>query len=120
MITHITGDKYLQVSSTGKTYIHPQGSIGLVGAVMYDANTQKYKINNGSSWVDCESYANLTLSMEAHRALDWVVQKMQDEQAVKELAKKYVTVQDALDNLAVAQERLHITIALAKDEKENV
>lgn len=119
MITHITGDKYLQVNAPAKPYIHSNGYTP-TGAIMYDVGSQKYKINNGSSWVECESYAHLTLSMEAHRALDWVVQKMQDEQLAKELAKKYVTVQDALDNLAVAQERLHIAIALAKDEKENV
>lgn len=119
MITHITGDKYLQVGGVGKQYIHSNGYTP-TGAVMYDVGTQKYKINNGSSWVECESYANLTLSMEAHRALEWVTQKMRDEQLAKELAKKYVTVQDALDNLAMAQERLDIAIALAKDEKENV
>lgn len=119
MITHITGDKYLQVNAPAKQYIHSNG-YSPTGAVMYDVGTQKYKINNGSSWVECESYAHLTLSMEAHRALDWVTQKIRDEQLAKELAKKYVTVQDALDNLAVAQERLDIAIALAKDEKENV
>lgn len=120
MITHIAGDRYVNVNIQGKPYVYTNGASGLAGTVMYDVNEQRYKINNGSSWVDCNAIVNLTLSMEAHRALDWVSQKMRDEQLAKELAKKYVTVQDALDNLALAQERLDITIALAKDEKENV
>ena len=119
MITHIAGDKYLQVTGVSKPYIYANSGMPN-GAVMYDINTQKYKVNNGSSWVDCESYANITLSMEAHRALDWVSRQMRAEEEARTLAEKYVTVQDALDNLAVAQERLDIAIALAKDEKENV
>jgi hypothetical protein len=53
--------------------------------------------------------------MEAHRAIDWVTKKMQQEQEVVALAEKNESVKDALAQLAKAQEQLDIIVALVRD-----
>lgn len=120
MITNTIGDKYINANIQGKPYIYSNGASTLAGAVMYDISTQKYKINNGTNWVDCDATVSLTLSMDAHRALDWALQKIKREQEYAELARNNVSVQDALQSLVMAQERLDIVTALARNEDTNV
>lgn len=92
----------------------------MAGSVRFNPITQNIEINDGHNWIQYESPVSVDLSSTAHAALDWANKKMQQEAEYATLASQHSSVQDALDNVVKAQERLDIIIALTKEEKNHV
>jgi hypothetical protein len=63
------------------------------------------------------SVASIGLNNEAIRAITWANDKMNEEIALKELAKDHPAVKIALDNLERAKQQLDATIILSKEHE---
>lgn len=95
---------YNTATSTGNT---------LVGQVRYNGSTQNMEVYDGMSWLTMMgAYPQVELNDEVHSILDWAREKMSEEKRVKELAKKYPALEDALNLLRHAEEQVKIITEL--------
>jgi hypothetical protein len=89
------------------------------GALRFNTITQTLEVFDGYNWISFSSYTTIDLTVTAQSAIDWAIKKMTREQEYAILASQYSSVQDALDNLVKAQERLDIIVALTKKEESH-
>ena len=105
---------YLNVNGSGYIpYISPNMNNPLEGVVRI--NGGNLEAMQGTSWVQLGGYADVNLSQAAIQALDWCQRKMIEEEKLKDLASKNVTVADALEQFKKAEEQLKIAIALTEE-----
>ena len=105
------------VAVTGGTTTQPHiyttnTSIGVqafTGQVRYSTTSQGLEIFDGSAWqVWYTGVASVGLTPDAEQIMDWVRDKMVEEQRWKEKAANNPTLADALENLRRAQEQVTI------------
>jgi hypothetical protein len=70
------------------------------GTVWWDSNTSKLVVYSGSFWQPMDTQTHIMLTPEAERAIDWVRERMREEERVKQMADKYPMVSAALHELA--------------------
>jgi hypothetical protein len=99
MIKGITGGRYVAISGGTSTdpYISP-GAMG-AGMIRYNSNMNCMEVNDGNMWKQLGmNYTNIELTGEAQSILDWARKKMQEEQQLDELCKKYPGLGKARSN----------------------
>jgi hypothetical protein len=114
--------KYLIASGgvPATQYINTGNNNPAAGQVRFTG--QYMEVYDGNMWTQIQgSYTTVGLNPIAESALDWVLQKMEEEKRVRALAKTHPAVQDALDSIKDAENRLAVVVALVKQpdqEKE--
>ena len=78
------------------------GPQSFAGQVRYNANSQGLEIFDGSVWqIWSSSIANIQLTPEAERILDWARQKMDEEQQLQERLKRHPGLKDAYEKFKI-------------------
>lgn len=85
---------------------------------MLRVNGSEMEVFDGSSWIKIyQGSANIGLNSSASAAIDWAIQKMEEEKSWKELAEKNQAVKIALDNLEQARQQVDIIAKLAREHE---
>lgn len=111
------GSAFLQVNTYANTPYVNIGSLG-AGQVRFNPSNRSMEVYDGASWIALASQAEVKLSPSAEEILRWGQQKMEEEQRLKDLASKNVTVADALAQLQRAEEQLKVVVALCEEESK--
>jgi dipeptidase len=83
---------------------------------MVRINGSEMEVFDGTAWIKIYmSDANVGLSGPANSAIDWAIQRMEEEKEWKKLAENNQAVKIALENLNKAREQLSITAKLARE-----
>lgn len=111
MITHLysTGP-YLQVIS---------GGVSSLGYGPHDGElrvgpTGQLEMFRGGSYLTVSNPASVGLSVDAERAITWVLEQMKKEEEARKLAQEFPAIQHALDDIETAKQRLEMTMQLVK------
>lgn len=71
------------------------------GMVWYDSGRQKMVVYDGSNWVEVENNIP-TMTCEAEEAIDQLIDMINNQKRISEMADKYPLVAEALGQLEVA------------------
>lgn len=115
MIKGLMGDAYVHVSGgdTAVPYVTQNTNNPMQGIVRINGNL--LETFDGSRWVQINSsYATVTLTGTYQAAMNWVIDKMTEEQRMKALAAQHPAIADLVDAVDRAQEQLRMTAALVK------
>lgn len=107
------GDAYVNVSGgdTSLPYVTQNTNNPIQGMIRVNGNL--LETFDGSRWIQINSsYATVTLTATYQAAMNWVVDKMTEEQQMKALAAQHPAIADLQDAVDRAQEQLRMTAAL--------
>ena len=109
--------KYTQViGGSGSTYVTAQAGSQGVGNLRFNTSQQRLEVYDGMTWLELNTpHASVGLNWEAEEAIDWVQRQMAEEKRLEALAKEHPSVQDALEAVRQAQERVRIVAALVQE-----
>ena len=113
MIKGLLGDAYVNVSGgdTSLPYVTQNTNNPIQGMIRVNGNL--LETFDGSRWIQINSsYATVTLTATYQAAMNWVVDKMTEEQQMKALAAQHPAIADLQDAVDRAQEQLRMTAAL--------
>lgn len=113
MISHIMTGKYLRAKHTMTPTIGSNGDTS--GTVKYNTTNQRLEVFDGIRWVDMCHTASVELDLPATLVIQWAEKKMEQEIALESLARKYPSVQTALDAAREANNNLHLISLLYKE-----
>lgn len=120
MIKSIVGGMHVIVDGgyTSNPYIY-NSSKELVGQLKYNTNTQNMEVYDGSSWLPLiSSQATVKLAPAAERAIDWVINRINEEKEWED--SDHPAVKAAYENLRKARQQVEVTAILVKQEENNV
>jgi hypothetical protein len=100
---------------TPPPYIMNQGLCA--GQVRYNITNNNLEVYDGNSWHSISQSANIYVSQELEDTVKWAKSKMDEEQRLRNKANLFPSIQDALDELERAKERLYVLDTLC-DENE--
>ena len=113
---HASG-KYIQViGGSASTYVTAQPGSQGVGNLRFNTSQQRLEVYDGMTWLELNSpHASVGLNGVAEEAIDWARRQMEEEKRLEILAKEHPAVQDALEAVRQAQERVRIVAALVQE-----
>lgn len=82
--------------------------------VRYNPSSSAMEVYDGMAWQNISSSAEIKLSDETERLLEWAKAQKQRYENLERLAQDNVTIRDALNNLYKAEEALQIIAALCE------
>jgi hypothetical protein len=115
MIKGLMGDMYVHVSGgdTSLPYVTQNTNNPIQGMMRVNGNL--LETFDGSRWIQINSsYATVSLTATYQAAMNWVIDKMEEEQQMKALAEQHTAIADLVDAVDRAQEQLRMTAALVK------
>ena len=115
MIKGLMGDAYVNVSGgdTCVPYVTQNTNNPMQGMMRVNGNL--LEAFDGTRWIQINSsYATVSLNSTYQTAMNWVVNKMTEEQRMKALAAQHPAIADLVDAVDRAQEQLRMTAALVK------
>ena len=98
----ITQGPYLQI--TGGYHNYPFMSPGAVcaGQLRWNTNTNEMEVNDGVSWRSLGAInTTVSLTADAQQALTWAIQKMQEEQELKQRMERYPGLRDTHEQFRI-------------------
>lgn len=116
------------VSSTGRyvmvqggfpstTYINTSSGYMNVGDVRFNTNIQMLEVYDGNRWVELNtSHANVGLTPDAERALDWANRKIAEEAELDRLAASNATIADLIKQKKELDDKIKMVQILTKEE----
>ena len=116
------------VSSTGRyvmvqggfpstTYINTSSGYMNVGDVRFNTNIQMLEVYDGNRWVELNtSHANVGLTPDAERALDWANRKIAEEAELDRLAASNATIADLIKQKKELDDKIKMIQTLMKEE----
>ena len=109
--------KYIQViGGSASTYVTAQPGSQGVGNLRFNTSQQRLEVYDGMTWLELNSpHASVGLNGVAEEAIDWARRQMAEEKRLEILAKENPAVQDALEAVRQAQERVRIVAALVQE-----
>jgi hypothetical protein len=118
MIKGITGLRHVVVSGANPSY--PYISPGAASAGMLRFHNNEFQVYDGNTWMRvADSHPMIDLSPAANEALEWAMEKRQQELEMEKLAENHPAVAIALENLNKAKDQLKATIILSKDYEKS-
>ena len=113
---HASG-KYIEViGGSASTYVTAQPGSQGVGNLRFNTGQQRLEVYDGTTWLELNSpHAGVGLNRVAEEAIDWARRQMEEEKRLEILAKEHPVVQDALEAVQQAQERVRIVAALVQE-----
>jgi hypothetical protein len=115
MIKGLMGDAYVNVSGgdTSLPYVTQNTNNPIQGMIRINGNL--LETFDGSRWMQINSsYATVSLTATYQAAMNWVIDKMTEEQKMKALAEQHPAIADLVAAVNKAQEQLRMTAALVK------
>lgn len=119
MIKNLNAGPFLKVGHYGGNYLgapNPSMASGF-GMLRYNQQSQSIEVYDGSAWINIATSVEVSLDNEAVELLVWAKEQKQRQEQLERLAKENVTIQDALNSLRSAEERLNIVRALCEQDK---
>jgi hypothetical protein len=114
-----TSSPFITVSggNPGSTYIGNYSNAAGVGNMRYNPNNQNIEVYDGSTWIILSAHhANISLSDETVRLLEWAKKKMLEEAERNKLAETNPAIKDLMEQIKEKQEQIHIVQTLLKEE----
>jgi hypothetical protein len=114
-----TSSPFITVSggNPGSTYIGNYSNAAGVGNMRYNPNNQNIEVYDGSTWIILSAHhANISLSDETVRLLEWAKKKMLEETERNKLAETNPAIKDLMEQIKEKQEQIHIVQTLLKEE----
>ena len=97
----------------GSTYIGNYSNATGVGNMRYNPNNQNIEVYDGSTWIILSAHhANINLSDETVRLLEWAKKKMLEEAERNELAKINPAINDLMKQIKDKEEQIKIVQTL--------
>ena len=115
MIKGLMGDTYVHVSGgdTSLPYVTQNTNNPMQGMIRINGNL--LETFDGTRWMQINSsYATVSLTATYQTAMNWVIDKMTQEQKMKALAEQHPAIADLVAAVDQAQEQLRMTAALVK------
>ena len=115
MIKGLMGDAYVNVSGgdTSLPYVTQNTNNPIQGIIRVNGNL--LETFDGTRWIQINSsYATVSLTATCQAAMNWVIDKMTEEQKMKALAEQHPAIADLVAAVDNAQEQLRMTAALVK------
>ena len=106
---------FLTVSggNPGSTYIGNYSNATGVGNMRYNPNNQNIEVYDGSTWIILSAHhANINLSDDTVRLLEWAKKKMLEEAERNELAKINPAINDLMKQIKDKEEQIKIVQTL--------
>ena len=115
MIKGLMGDVYVNVSGgdTSLPYVSQNTSNPIQGMIRINGNL--LEAFDGAKWIQINSsYATVSLTATYQTAMNWVVEKMGEEQRMKALAAQHPAIADQLAAVREAEEKLRMITLLVQ------
>ena len=94
-------------------YINTGAGMMGVGDLRFNTSTQQIEFYNGQNWQTfIMAQATVGLTGTADAAIDWALDKIQQEKEVRAMAEQYPAVADALGAVREAEQQLKMVVAL--------
>lgn len=106
MLKSVTAGRFLTVQPSGASYISTNHNTVGTGMTRFNPSTQSLEVYDGYSWLSVTGSSHIALTDEAVELLEWAKQERDRQQYYEQLAKKYVTVADAIESVKDAEHRL--------------
>lgn len=117
MFNKIYGADGIQVLMIGSSpYISNNGSLS--GTVRYNSNLQNFEIYDGSTWLQYNHGAEISLSADTKDLLQWVRIKMAEEEKLRKMSEHNTAVKAAYDAFKKAEEQLKVVALLSTEENQ--
>ena len=118
MIKSIMGmGKHVMVGggNSASNYINTGAGMMGVGDLRFNTSTQQIEFYNGQTWqIFIMTQATVGLTGIAETAIDWALNKMEQEKEVRRMAEQYPAVADAMGAVHEAEQQLKMVVALCK------
>lgn len=113
-VRNITPGRGIVCSGGGASSPYINMSNPSAGMVRYNGNN--LEVYDGSSWLTMtSSYYDISLDVDTIELLEWARSKRDEELRLKQLAEKHPAMQDAIDALNQAKEKVQIVAALVNN-----
>jgi hypothetical protein len=112
-------NNYIKVTCTAGAYIPPYtSSPNVSGAMRYNPHNQALEVYDGMVWQNITGSVDISFTDEMTELLNWAREQMNKQKEIEQWAKRHPTVQAALEDLQLAQQRLNVVTILCKEEDQ--
>lgn len=89
------------------------GPAAAPGTVRFNTSSQSLEVSDGNQWQSLAQTAHIQVSAELDQIVTWVRGEMEKSARIQQLAETSPAVQDALDTVNDAMEKLKVIAVLA-------
>jgi hypothetical protein len=101
--------------NSASNYINTGAGMMGVGDLRFNTSTQQIEFYNGQNWQTfIMAQATVGLAGPAETAIDWALNRMEQEKEARAMAEQYPAVADALGAVREAEEQLKTVVALCR------
>ena len=101
--------------NSASNYINTGAGMMGVGDLRFNTSTQQIEFYNGQNWQTfIMAQATVGLAGPAETAIDWALDKMEQEKEARRMAEQYPAVADAMGAVREAEEQLKTVVALCR------
>ena len=101
--------------NSASNYINNGSGMMGVGDLRFNTSTQQIEFYNGQTWQTFTmAQATVGLTGTAETAIDWALNKMEQEKEARRMAEHYPAVADALGAVREAEQQLKTVVALCR------
>ena len=101
--------------NSASNYINTGAGMMGVGDLRFNTSTQQIEFYNGQTWqIFILAQATVGLTGTAETAIDWVLNKMEQEKEARAMAEQNPAVADAMGAVREAEQQLKMVVALCR------
>ena len=101
--------------NSASNYINTGAGMMGVGDLRFNTSTQQIEFYNGQTWQTFTmAQATVGLTGTAETAIDWALNKMEQEKEARAMAEQYPAVADAMGAVREAEQQLKTIVALCR------
>ena len=111
------GGRYITVTggTPASTYINSSYGYMNVGDVRYNTTVQQMEVYDGQSWIPLGmNHANVSMTPDAERALDWANRKIAEEAELDRLAESNPTIADLVEQKKALDHKIKMVQTLVR------
>ena len=101
--------------NSASNYINNGSGMMGVGDLRFNTSTQQIEFYNGQTWQTFTmAQATVGLTGTAETAIDWALDKMEQEKEARRMSEQYPAVADALNAVWESEQQLKTIVALCR------
>jgi hypothetical protein len=101
--------------NSASNYINTGAGMMGVGDLRFNTSTQQIEFYNGQTWqIFIMAQATVGLTGTAETAIDWALDKMEQEKEARRMSEQYPAVADALNAVWESEQQLKTIVALCR------
>jgi hypothetical protein len=101
--------------NSASNYINNGSGMMGVGDLRFNTSTQQIEFYNGQTWqIFIMAQATVGLTGQAETAIDWALNKMDEEKEARAMAEQYPAIADALNAVWESKQQLKTVVALCR------